>query len=226
MRRILAASAGILAGLALAGQAMAADLGRRAQMPVKAPEYMAPVYLWAGPYIGINGGGGWGTSSWSGAPATGNFDLSGGLIGGTIGYNWQQGPWVLGLEGDIDWSDIRGSTTVNCALGCETRNTWLSTVRGRVGYAFDRFLPYFTGGLAVGGVEANPTGFPGASETRAGWTIGGGLEFAIAGPWSAKAEYLYVDLGSFDCGVACGGTAPDNVSFTSNIFRGGINYKF
>jgi outer membrane immunogenic protein len=226
MRRILAASAALLAGLAIASQAMAADLGRRAQMPVKAPEYMAPVYMWAGPYVGINGGGGWGDSSWSGAPATGSFDVSGGMIGGTIGYNWQQGPYVFGLEGDIDWSNIKGSTTVNCALGCETRNTWLGTVRGRVGYAWDRFLPYFTGGLAVGGVEANRPLFGGDSETRAGWTIGGGVEFALAPQWSAKVEYLYVDLGSFDCGTRCGAFSPDNVSFTSSLVRGGINYKF
>jgi outer membrane immunogenic protein len=226
MKRILAASAALLAGLVIASQAMAADLGRRYQMPTKAPEYMAPVYMWAGPYIGIQGGGGWGESHWDGAPATGNFDLSGGLIGGTIGYNWQQGPYVFGLEGDLAWSNIRGTTTVNCALGCETRNSWLGTVRGRVGYAFDRFLPYFTGGLALGEVEANRPVFGGDSETRAGWTIGGGIEFAVAGPWTAKVEYLYVDLGSFDCGTRCGAFAPDNVSFTSSILRGGVNYRF
>jgi len=224
MRRIVAAGAGILAGLVFAGQALAADLGRRAPMP--APYMAPPVYIWAGPYIGINGGGGWGESSWSGAPATGNFDVSGGLIGGTIGYNWQQGPYVFGLEGDLDWSDIRGTTTVNCGVGCETRNTWLGTVRGRVGYAFDRFLPYVTGGLAVGEVEANRAFFGTASETRAGWTVGAGLEFALVGNWTAKAEYLYVDLGEFDCGTACGGVAPDNVSFSANILRGGINYRF
>jgi outer membrane immunogenic protein len=180
--------------------------------------------MWAGPYIGINGGGGWGDSSWTN---TGGFDVSGGLIGGTIGYNWQNGPFVIGLEGDIDWSGIRGSsTTAGCPQGCETRNTWLGTVRGRAGYAWDRFLPYFTGGLAVGGVEANRPGFTGNSETRAGWTIGGGVEFALAPQWSAKVEYLYVDLGSFDCGFSCGNFAPNNVNFTANLIRGGINYKF
>ncbi|MGE3147832.1 MAG: outer membrane protein [Pseudorhodoplanes sp.] len=226
MQRIFAASAAFLAALVIAGQAAAADLGRRA-MPVKAPEYMAPIYLWTGSYIGINGGGGWGNSKWDSAAApTGNFDVSGGLIGGTIGYNWQNGPFVFGLEGDIDWSDIRGTTTTNCAAGCETRNTWLGTGRGRIGYAFDRFLPYVTGGVAFGGVEANRPGFGGASETQAGWALGGGIEFALAGNWSAKAEYLYVDLGSFDCGTRCGATAPDNVDFSANIFRAGLNYRF
>ena len=224
MRRFLAAGAGMLAALTIAGQAAAADLGRR--MPAQA-DYMPPIYLWAGPYIGIQGGGGWGDSHWNNAATpTGTFDVSGGLIGGTIGYNWQQGPAVYGLEADMAWSGIRGSSSTNCALGCETRNHWLATVRGRIGYAFDRYLPYLTGGLAVGEVEATRPLFSGVSETRAGWTIGGGLEFALAGNWTAKAEYLYVDLGDFDCGFSCNATAPTNVSFTSNIFRGGINYRF
>jgi outer membrane immunogenic protein len=223
MRRFLAATAGLLAGLVIAGQASAADLSRRAQMPVKAPEYMAPVYLWSGPYVGINGGGGWGDSSWTN---TGNFDISGGMIGGTIGYNWQQGPWVVGLEADVDWSNIKGSTTVGCVTGCETRNTWLGTGRGRIGYAWDRFLPYFTGGVAFGGVEANRPGFTGSSETRAGWTLGGGVEFAFAPQWSAKVEYLHVDLGDFNCGTSCGTFSPNNVDFTANLVRGGVNYRF
>ena len=76
--------------------------------------------------------------------------MSGGLIGGTIGYNWQINRIVVGAEGDIDWSGIRGTTILLCPPGCTTRNYWLSTVRGRLGYAFDRFLPYVTAGLAVG----------------------------------------------------------------------------
>src|SRR5437868_15161607 len=112
MKRFLAAGAALVALLGLVGQAAAADLGRRGQqMPVKAP-YMAPVYNWTGLYLGINGGGGWGRSAWtSPGLTTGDFNLSGGMIGGTAGYNWQAGQAVFGLEGDIDWANIKGSTT-------------------------------------------------------------------------------------------------------------------
>ena len=100
-------------------------------------------------------------------------------------------------------------------------------MRGRVGYAFDRFLPYITGGLAVGDIQASQPGFAGGDDTNAGWTVGGGLEFVIAGNWTAKAEYLYVDLGEFNCGLTCGnGFNPDNVTFSTHIVRGGVNFRF
>ena len=91
--------------------------------------------------------------------STGSFNTSGGLVGGTLGYNWQMGQAVFGLEGDADWSDIRGSAV--CGGGvtvCEMRNDWLGTFRGRLGYAFDRFLPYVTGGLAVGDIKTSIAG--------------------------------------------------------------------
>lgn len=227
MKRVLFASVAILA-VAAAGAAGAADLPRRAEMPAKAPAYIAaPIYNWTGLYIGLNGGGGWGTTSWNSALApTGNFSTSGGVFGGTLGYNTQVGQAVFGVEGDIDWSNIRGTSNVNCVAGCETRNTWLGTVRGRLGYAADRFMPYITGGVAFGDIKATVPGFAGGSATKAGWTLGGGAEFALASNWSVKAEYLYVDLGSFDCGANCGTPGPDNIKFNANIVRGGVNYKF
>lgn len=229
MTRIHAAAAGMAALLTFASPAGAADLGRRQQMPMKAP-FAAPLYNWTGFYVGINGGGGWGHSSWdSPGVSTGDFSLSGGLVGGTFGYNYQVGQAVFGLETDIDWSNIKGSTNVNCPAGCETANNWLGTVRGRLGYAgWDRFMPYVTGGLAYGEVEANPAGLTGNSDTNIGWTLGGGLEFALASNWTAKVEYLYVDLGSVDCSLAaCGGGAPStDIDFRSNIVRGGLNYRF
>jgi outer membrane immunogenic protein len=224
MKRVLLASVGALTLAALVGPANAADLSRRYPAPAqvnKAPIY-SPVYNWTGMYIGINGGGAWGQSAWD---TTGNFDMHGWLLGGTLGYNWQAGQAVFGLEGDIGWSNIGGTTAV-CLGGCETRNSWLGTVRGRLGYAIDRFMPYITGGLALGDVRASTPGFPGASQTNAGWTGGGGVEFAVAPQWTAKAEYLYVDLGSFNCGLSCSTAATDNVSFRTSIIRGGINYKF
>jgi len=222
MKRLLLASLSLMA-IAAASQAVAADLPR--QMPVKAPAYVAPYYNWTGFYLGVNGGYGFGNSNWSGA-GTGTFNASGGLIGGTAGYNWQFGQAVVGLEGDGDWSGISGSTNnALCPGGCQTSNNWLATARGRLGYAADRWLPYVTGGAAFGDIKAAIPGFAGVDTTKAGWTVGAGVEFAINGPWTAKLEYLYVDLGNDNCG-SCGVSSPDNVSLKSNIVRGGINYRF
>jgi outer membrane immunogenic protein len=196
-----------------------------------APLYKAPpaqvtqAYNWTGFYIGANGGGGWGHSYWD-ANATG-MNLSGAQVGGTAGYNWQSGNAVFGLEGDLDWSNLKGSaTTTLCPFGCNTSDTWLSTVRGRAGYAFGGVLPYVTGGLAVGDIRAGFPGFATASATNAGWTVGGGIEVALPGNWSAKAEYLHVDLGRFDCGIDCGAAGTDNVSMHDNVVRAGLNYHF
>jgi outer membrane immunogenic protein len=222
MKRILLASAGVLAMVGLIGSAHAADLPR--QMATKAPVYAVPIYNWTGLYVGINGGGAFGRSRWD---STGGFDTSGGMVGGTVGYNWQFGTWVLGIEGDIDWADIKGSKgTALCPGGCSTENTWLGTARGRLGYAFDRWMPYITGGAAFGDVTANNPGFPGASNTQVGWAAGAGVEFAIAGNWTAKVEYIHYDLGSFNCGVSCNGFASDNVKFNADAVRGGINFRF
>jgi outer membrane immunogenic protein len=133
---------------------------------------------------------------------------------------------VFGLEGDVDWSNISGSAPcVGGAATCQVTNDWLATARGRAGFAFDRFLPFVTGGLAVGNVNANVPGFGSASNTNTGWTVGGGLEYALSRNITAKAEYLHVDLGSFNCGAACTGT-PSNVDLTTNLVRGGVNLKF
>ena len=154
------------------------------------------------------------------------FDLSGGLIGATIGYNWQFSQVVVGVEGDIDWSGIRGTTNTLCPPGCETRNSWLATVRGRAGYAIDRLLPFITAGLAAGNVRATVPGFPSGTITTAGWTIGAGLEFAVLSNVTVKGEYLYVDLGDYNCGFNCGLAANGNVSFHTNVFRAGLNVRF
>lgn len=220
MKRVILAS---IAVVALGGAAAAADLP---PSPGPAPYYKAPVYApvynWSGFYLGINGGGGWGGSSWT---TPGSFDTSGGLVGGTIGYNYQINQAVVGVEADLDWADINGTITNGfCPPGCKTSDTWLSTVRGRLGYAADRFMPYITGGLAVGDINASVPGFAGGSATNAGWTAGGGIEFAVAGHWTVKGEYLYVDLGNFNCNTC--GLIPQTVSYTANIFRGGINYRF
>jgi outer membrane immunogenic protein len=217
MKKLLLASVGVIAlGVTAAS---AADISR--PMPAKAPPiYVEPPFSWTGFYVGINGGGAWGSSDFSAPLSTGSFDLRGGLVGGTLGYNWQMNALVLGLEGDLDWANISGS--VACAPGvCETRNNWLGTFRGRLGYAMGRFMPYVTGGLAVGGVKTSVTGFADSSTTRTGWTVGGGLEYAVSGPWSIKVEYDYVDLGRASAPVA-----GSDAKFQSHIVRAGLNYRF
>jgi outer membrane immunogenic protein len=220
MKRLLYAGAALLA---LTAAAAAADLPPAPYY--KGPAFVPPPYVWSGFYLGINGGGGLGRSNWDTA---GGFNIDGGVVGGTIGYNYQIGAAVVGAEGDIDWSGLTGTTTnAGCPAGCTTSDSWLSTVRARLGYAAGRFMPYVTGGAAFGNINASSPGLPGGSATNAGWTIGAGLEFAIAGAWTAKAEYLYVDLGKFNCGGACSaGAAVDNVSFNTNLIRGGFNYRF
>ena len=226
MKRNLLAAAGLLALAGWYGPAGAADMSQPSIMPTKAP-YYAPGYNWTGLYLGINAGGAWGTSTWTGVPAS--FTTSGGMVGGQVGYNWQYGQFVIGAEGDLDWTGIHGATNVGPCGGftCQTNSDFLSTVRGRVGFAADRFMPYVTGGLAIGNIRASDPFGVGVNQVNAGWTVGGGVEFAITGPWTAKVEYLHVDLGNTACGVACGAAAgTNNVSLTSNVVRAGVNYRF
>ena len=232
MKRILWAGAfALVAG----GQGLAADLP-----PPVAPRAPAtyvpttvPYYNWSGIYIGVNGGYAFGTSSWNNAAAgltTGNFNTNGGLAGGTIGANYQWGGAVLGVEGDWDWSNLNGtSNIIGCGPGCETKANWLSTVRGRAGWAIDRVLLYGTGGAAFAPVQAGFNGGPFQSSTQVGWTAGAGVEFAFAPNWTAKAEYLYADLGSVTCNTNCFAgppATPLTVKLTDNIVRAGINFKF
>jgi outer membrane immunogenic protein len=224
MNKTLAAGCFAVGALMSAQCATAADLSV-APLYKAPPPAVAPAYNWSGFYLGINGGGGWGHSNWN--TSSDRIGLSGGLVGGTAGYNWQIGSAVLGLEGDIDWANLKGTnSSALCPAGCSTSDTWLSTVRGRAGYAFGSVLPYVTGGLAVGDIRAATPGFPGASNTSAGWTAGAGIEVGLTGNWSAKAEYLYVDLGKFNCGTSCNGLPTDNVSMHDNVVRAGVNYRF
>ncbi len=148
------------------------------------------------------------------------------MIGVTVGYNYQINQFVLGAEADIDWSGINGSHT-GCFFGCETRNSWLATVRGRLGYSFDRFMPYLTAGLALRRHQANQPSCPaGRQHHQCGLDGRRGFEVALFGNVTAKAEYLYVDLGDFNCGLNCGLLPNSNVSFYANVLRGGINFRF
>ncbi len=222
MKKVLA-TAFSFGVLVTAQCAVAADLSLAPLYKAPPPE-VTQAYNWTGFYFGANGGGGWGHSYWSNN-ATG-IGLSGGQVGGTVGYNRQLGSVVFGVEGDIDWSGLNGTnTTVGCPGGCSTSDSWLSTVRGRIGYSFDRVMPYVTGGLAVGDIRAATPGLAGGTSTNAGWTLGGGIEVALPGNWTAKAEYLRVDLGSFNC-TGCSVVPGDNVSMQQNVIRAGVSYHF
>jgi outer membrane immunogenic protein len=188
---------------------------------------------------------------------SGSFNTSGFLVGGTIGANFQANALVFGVEADLDWSNIKGSVSspavppgfcvlqVSVALTvgdtCNTRNTWLGTARIRIGLAADRALFFLTGGGAFGNIEAGLSGQSITTttydtSTKFGWTAGGGAEFALGDNWTARIEYLYVDLGSGTCttGANCGfinNTPPtlppnDSVKFTASLVRAGFNFKF
>jgi len=230
MKRIVIA--GVLA-LVAGGQALAADLPMPA--PVRGPAVYAPVvapvpYSWTGFYIGLNGGGAFGNSNFldSVLGNSGSFNVSGGMVGGTVGANYQIGRFVLGIEGDGDWQNLDGTTTSgSCAfVGCETKSDWLATVRGRAGYTWDRFFVYGTGGAAFANVKAGAGALPFSNTTETGWTAGAGAEYAFLPNWSAKVEYLYVGLPNASCGLANCGSSTTSVSVNENVIRGGINFKF
>src|SRR5919202_4375186 len=236
---------GVAAGglLAAALPASAADLRAvPAPAPVIAP--VVPVFSWTGWYIGGNVGGKWGKYSGSvtaapvaGFPATGggdffdfntNHDGHDGAVlgGGQLGFNWQTGIWVFGVEGDIDATDVKRDVVLGFAPGggvfttgdvFRFKNEWQASVRGRGGFAFDRFLVYATGGVAWAGVKAEaiygpgtvlgvatPGGFFSDRQTLPGATVGGGVEFALTNSVSLGVEYRYSDFGheTFNLGFA------------------------
>jgi outer membrane immunogenic protein len=233
MKKILLAS--VATAALCSASALAAD------MPVKAPHY-APSFSWTGCYVGAVAGGMWGSTRQvdeSGKPSAIGLplidtDVSGGLVGGTLGCNYQTANWVWGVENDISWTSFKGSEqeldpfNPNIRLG--TKTSWLDTLRGRVGYAVDRSLWYVTGGAAFSDIKATED-FPGVgniTNTRTGWTVGAGVEWALADPhWSVKLEYLYVDFGNKLYRFTAQ-PVPDldrNVNLKENIVRVGLNYK-
>src|SRR5450755_1898015 len=147
MKRFTLTACASLLAAAMAMPSFAADLPRPAYKAQ--PIYVAP-FSWTGFYVGINGGYGWGKSNWSGSG--GNFEVSpkGWLGGGTLGYNIQTGAWVWGIEGDIDYINLKGTANAAFCPSCTFKDTWLGTVRGRIGYSLDRWLPYLTAGGAFG----------------------------------------------------------------------------
>jgi outer membrane immunogenic protein len=186
----------------------------------------APVYNWSGFYVGAIGGGSIGIAQHrftDRSTDTGDFRVDGGLLGASFGLNLQTGGWVWGIGSDIAWTDISGSRTV-AGTAFSANLEWLNTTRIRVGYAFDRFLPYLAVGPAWGGLTTRAaipaTGAVTGHETRSGWSIGSGLEYGISDNVTAEFEYLYVCFGeSTEFSI-------DRVTFMSHYLRGAVNYKF
>ncbi len=201
----------------------AADLPQRVPAPVRAPVVAAPLgYNWTGFYIGANGGYGWAALGFSDGNATADVgDLKGPFAGGQIGFNYQTGMFVFGIEVDGQWADIKQSESA-IGLTATVAVDYFLTARGRVGIAADNFLFYGTGGYAHGGLKLSVTdGFTtlSSSGNRGGWTAGGGAEVGF-GNASVKLEYLY--LQTFDEDL--GGGVTGNVHV--HTVKLGLNYRF
>ena len=223
-----------------------------ADMAVKAPPPTVPAYSWTGFYVGAQAGYGFGNnrSSFSGfdpgdTPPALSPDGSGIILGGEAGYNFQSGNFVGGLEGDLAYTHVHGSATgvsVNGVVQPVEQNiNWLGTIRARFGTVLaDRLLLFASGGAAFGGINVSSGFNPGVncavtscgsgsvSGTNAGWTAGGGLEYAWSNQLSLKAEYLFVDLGSksMTYPITLAVSQSTTVSeFRANIIRFGVNYK-
>ena len=212
--------------VALGGTALAADLPSR-KGPVYAP--IAPIFTWTGFYVGVNAGYGWGNidSTTFGVLPTLN-DPEGFVGGGQIGYNYQLGQVVLGVEADFQGSDLRASVRDGFGNSASNDLNYFGTVRGRVGFAFDRFLPYVTAGLAYANVEtrfSTPFATASSDNVQYGYAVGAGLEYAFTNNLTAKLEYLYVDLEKESVRTPFG-TANIKVGTDFSIVRAGLNYKF
>ena len=207
MSRIVLGAVALIA-LASTASVEAADLayGSRAPYTVNQP---LNIYSWAGPYLGGNLGWDWGS-------VDNNLTKPSGFVGGVQGgYNWQSGPWVFGVEGDLQ---VTGASDTFAPW--KFSNPWFGTVRGRAGYAFNNILFYGTAGLAFGELKGETFGLA-ETHTNAGWTVGLGAEFGLAQNWSAKLEYLYVDLNDSNFTI----TGAQN-GYRFGLVRAGVNYHF
>jgi len=237
MKKVVAAAAA-LAAFGFVGAASAAD------MAVKAPIYRAPPFSWTGCYVGLDVGYAWerdrltetvpsgALTAFSPTDAAHPHGIKG---GGYVGCNWQvAGPWVLGIEGDFEGTSIKGSQVY--AIGADTydsRTPWEASIRGRLGYAWDNWLLYVTGGAAFANIrEDYHSAAVGTDDlrntTRTGWTLGGGLDYAFTANWIGRIEYRYADFGTFSNGppLVTFGPVIETHKVTEQAVRIGIAYKF
>jgi outer membrane immunogenic protein len=217
---LIATSAGFAAAAAAMPAAQAAD------MPIKAPRYVEPAASWAGWYIGANAGAAWQNTDVDVSNSIQTFSFSNTVFigGGQIGYNWQRGNFVFGLEGDISGVGGKNSTGSYQALQSEIR--WLSTVRTRFGLAVGDTMAYMTAGLAIGSVKNSLVeGISySSSKTKVGWTVGGGVEHMLNRNWTIGLEGLFVDLGRSTLNF----NKSSSLRFSNQavIGRLKLNYKF
>lgn len=223
MKYIMATS---VAAMLMAGSVQAADL-------IMAPEMSEPMayssaHDWSGFYAGVFGG--YGSGNTSATPVGGttdNVSTSGWLLGVDAGVNQQWDMFVLGIEGDVAWSNIGGTATLGAGptTGTSTTN-WLATLRGRAGVAADMALFYVTAGIASGGVSSSTSLGGSFSATHVGWTAGAGVELAVTEDVSLKAEYAYTDLGTKNDGGSLGNPATTDIHPTFHAVKVGANFHF
>ncbi|MBR1127962.1 outer membrane protein [Bradyrhizobium iriomotense] len=231
MKKNLLLAAVSLVALSAAAPALAADLAARPY--TKAPAMVATIYDWSGFYIGINGGGGSSHATWDfvGVGREGSHDATGGTVGGQIGYRWQSGQWVFGVEGQGNWADFSGD---NASALFATRNRTkidaFGLITGQVGYAWNNVLVYVKGGAAVVSDKYEISGLGGGllastSDTRWGGTVGAGLEYGFAPNWSVGVEYNHIFLSDKDVTFAgFAGTERIKQDVDMGLVR--LNYKF
>ena len=232
----LAAAAIVFGGVHAAS---AADMAVKAR-PMVAP----PVFSWTGCYIGGDVGYAWArdrdseitTATGAASPFSpaSAASVNGPKLGGYLGCNYQMSQFVIGLEGDGEWADLKGSANFVTPAPPDFYTTtirWQASARGRLGYAFDRALLYVTGGAAFAHVnERDQVGVTGAftdhATTRTGWTVGGGVDYAFTNNWIGRVEYRYADFGTFSYVPAVFPAFTENHKITEHAVRVGLAYKF
>lgn len=223
MKRIAIALLATAVGVGLMSSAYAADL------IVSEPEPVGVVDVggnWDGPYVGVFAGYGWGKVEETDTTNLGFpddvLDLSGWLLGATVGANFSSGGVVFGVAADLAWSDVGAEWTD--ITGVTTFDVdWTASLRGRIGYDGGAFLPYLTAGLAVAGATAFDDPDPSETATYVGWTVGAGVEFAVADNVSLDLAYRYSDYGSQDYDLGYGDFP---LALTTHQFTVGVNYGF
>jgi outer membrane immunogenic protein len=240
MKRIFLSTAS-LAVLGLASPAFAADLPY-----AKAPSAATTVYDWTGVYVGAFGGGGFGNHNVNNATGqavpfadfTANYSSTGGIAGGEVGYNWQSGSFVAGVEGDLFWSGIKGNDAAQFNAGAfpgvgavDADNLrWGGALLARAGYAIDRWMFFFEGGYAFGSIQHTntpPVGVVDRFNVQAnGLTGGGGVAYAITNNLSAKFEYRYTNFNGYNRPNPPNGQIPYTTETTYSVVTLGLDFKF
>ena len=247
MKRILLTSVSLVV---LASPAFAADLPY-----AKAPALAQPVYDWTGVYVGVFGGGGFGNHNVNNATGqavpfadfSANYSSTGGLAGGEVGYRWQSGNYIVGVESDLFWTGIKGNDSVQFNNGNFAGVTaadadnwrWGGTLRAVGGFTVDRWLMFFTGGYTFGDMQHTNTPPAGSglpvdrfNVTLNGLTAGAGFAYAITNNLSAKFEYRYYNFNGYDrpglstTGLTANGQLPYTTESTFSVVTIGIDYKF